>query len=39
MEEKNTKHTFIVVIGIILILIISVVLYSRYIATKGLKVI
>ena len=37
-ENKNKKHTLIVVIGLLLIIITSIILYSRYIATKGLQI-
>lgn len=38
-EKKNNKHVLIVILGILIILITSIILYSRYIATKGLQVI
>ena len=38
-ENKNSKHKLIVILGILIILITSVILYSRYIATKGLQII
>ena len=38
-KKKNNKHKLIVILGIIVISITSVILYSRYIATKGLQVI
>lgn len=38
-ENKNSKHKLIVILGILIILITSVILYSRYVATKGLQII
>lgn len=38
-EKKSNKHKLIVILGLIVISITSVILYSRYIATKGLQVI
>lgn len=40
MEKNiNKKHMLIVILAVIIILVTSIILYSRYIATKGLTVI